>query len=352
MAGQLGREQRELLEQDGALAPGAGLAHGPAVPVVRRGSLVGRGPAGQVGGGEGAGVALAAGVHGGPPGLPQEGLGDEPGAPDVPRRVDLRLPVPRSGGVGEQPFPGGGEGGVAEQLAGARRVSVRQVDLGRGRPLGLEQLPHGLDGLRETLHGRVSVLGVGDGVLQHVGQRFGAVVAQQEQPGVEGTGHGGGEWSGAGDEVQTQLLVVRDRRPGRCHSLSAQHPHLAARGGEQDRHLTGGPVEVRLDDVQHEGTGHGCVVGVAPVLQHRHGRLRGQPVGGRHHAEGSLKRGPGAEDASHLAVSACRKGRTGHQRARRVPGRIRGVRAGASPSAPPADYRPPQDDLSSTRPSG
>lgn len=139
------------------------------------------------------------------------------------------------------------------------------------------------------------MLGVADGVLQHVGQRLGAVVAQQEQPGVEGPGHGGGERSGAGDEVESEPLVVRHGGPRRGHTLPAQHPHPAPRRREQDRHLPGGPVEVWFDDVQHEGPGDGRVVGVAPVLQHRHGRLGGQPVGRGHHAEGATQSGASRE---------------------------------------------------------
>ena len=45
-----------------------------------------------------------------------------------------------------------------------------------------------------------------------------------------------------------------------------------ARAGarEQDRHLAAGPVQVRLDDLQHEAGGDGGVEGVAAALQHRH----------------------------------------------------------------------------------
>src|SRR5205823_5902124 len=48
VGGQFGREQGELLEEGGALAPGARLAHRPAVPVVRHRRLVARRPAGEV----------------------------------------------------------------------------------------------------------------------------------------------------------------------------------------------------------------------------------------------------------------------------------------------------------------
>lgn len=299
--GQLARQQRQLLQQRGPLAPGPGLAHGPAVPVVRRRRLVGRGPGGEVVGGERAGVPGAAGVEGGPPGLADQCLGDEPGPPHLPRGLDARLAVPGARGLGEQPAPGGGEGGVAQQLSGPGGPSTGQVQLGGRRPLGLEQLADGLDGGAEVLHGRVAVLGVADGVLQDVVQGAGAVVAQQDHPGVEGARHGGGERPGAGHQVEAQAAVVGDARPGRCDALPAQHPHLAAGGGEQDRHLTGRAVQVRLDDVQHERAGHHGVVGVAAVLQHGHRRLGGQPVRGRDHAVGALERGAGGE---HGAVTS------------------------------------------------
>ncbi len=298
---QLGRQQGELLQEHRALAPGPGLAHGPAVPVVRHRRLVGRGPAGEVVGGQCAGVVLTAGVQGGPPGLPDQRLGDEAAPPHLARRLDARLPVAGALRLGEQPLPGGGERGVAQQLAGARRPSAGQVDLRGGGPLGREQLPDGLDGLADALHRRVPVLGVADGVLQDLGERLGAVVAQQEHPGVEGAGDGGGQRPGARDEVQPQPPVVGGARPGRCHTLPAQHPHLAAGRGEQDGHLAGGTVQVRFDDVQHEGTGHGRVVGVAAVLQYGHRRLRGQPVGGGDHAEGALQGRSGGE---HTALTS------------------------------------------------
>lgn len=208
------------------------------------------------------------------------------------------------GGLAEQPLPGGGEHGIAEELAGTWRLPTGQVHVGRRRPLRLEQPAHGLDGLPDALHGRVPVLGVPDGVLQDVAEGLGAVVAQQQHPGVERARYGGGERTGAGDEVQAEAPVVRDGRPGRCDALPAQHPHLATGRGQQDRHLAGRTVEVRLHDMQHEGARHGRVVGVAAVLQNGHRRLRGQPVGGGHHAEGALKGRAGREHTGcHLSWS-------------------------------------------------
>ena len=52
-----------------------------------------------------------------------------------------------------------------------------------------------------------------------------------------------------------------------------------------------GPVQVRLDDVQHEPTGDGRVERVAAALEHGLCGGRGEPVRGRGHAERPLERG-------------------------------------------------------------
>ena len=51
--------------------------------------------------------------------------------------------------------------------------------------------------------------------LHHVGERHRAVVAQQPHPGVEGAGHDGGEQAGAGDQVEPEAPIMRDRRRAR-----------------------------------------------------------------------------------------------------------------------------------------
>ena len=40
--------------------------------------------------------------------------------------------------------------------------------------------------------------------------------------------------------------------PGRRRALAAEHPDGAARGGDDDRQIAARPVEVRLDDLEHE----------------------------------------------------------------------------------------------------
>lgn len=123
------------------------------------------------------------------------------------------------------------------------------------------------------------------------------MVAQQQHPGVEGTGHGRGQRSGAGDEVEAEGAVVGDRDPGGGDALAAENPYGAVGRGDERRELPGGPVEVRLDDVQDETGGDGRVEGVAAVLQYGHGAAGGEPVRGGHHAEGALEGGSGREHA-------------------------------------------------------
>jgi hypothetical protein len=149
----------------------------------------------------------------------------------------------------------------------------------------------------------VPALGVTDGVGEHLAQRLRAVVAQQEQPGVERPGHGGRERPGAWHQVEAERGVVVDGRARRRRSLSTQDPRCLPGGREDHRHLTGGTVEVRLHDVQHEGGRDRRVEGVAVVLQHRHGAGRGQPVRGRHHAERALQGRPRGEHPPSIAVT-------------------------------------------------
>jgi hypothetical protein len=77
----------------------------------------------------------------------------------------------------------------------------------------------------------------------------------------------------------------RRKKPGvasrRCGALPA-HRRAAplALAPQHQRHLAAGPVQVRLDHLQHEAAGHGGIEGIAAALQHAHGGLRGEPVGG------------------------------------------------------------------------
>ncbi len=53
------------------------------------------------------------------------------------------------------------------------------------------EVGHGVDRLRDARPDRVPALGVVDRERQHVAELPGAVVAEQQQPGVDGAGYGG-----------------------------------------------------------------------------------------------------------------------------------------------------------------
>ena len=287
----------QRLEQHRALTPEAGLGDRVPVPVQRDRCLPGGRPAGQVVAGDQPGVRTSAGVTERQPAERVDRLGDETLPPGAAGRLDLRLPV-RTGG------PSGVDEAaqrvrvrrVGDHLPRRGRAAVAEPEARGGRPVVGEQRPDPRDGLPGRADQRVAGGGVADRRLQHLGERAGAVVAQQQQPGVDGARHHGGERSGTGDEVQAERPEVRDGGGGRSRALAAQHPRCeVGRGGEDRRHLTGRAVEVRLHDVQHEPGGDSGVEGVAAAFQHTHRGLAGQPVRGRDHAERAAQRRPGGE---------------------------------------------------------
>ncbi len=71
-----------------------------------------------------------------------------------------------------------------------------------------EELRHGGDGGVGALDERMAILGVADGRRQHLAQRSGAVVAQQQHPGLERAGHAGGKKTGARNEIEALAAIV------------------------------------------------------------------------------------------------------------------------------------------------
>src|SRR5688572_12400601 len=117
-------------------------------------------------------------------------------------------------------------------------------------------------------------LGVLEGEAEDGVQRLGAVVAQQRQPGADGARDGGGKEAGAGDQVETQVLEGLDGRAGGGDPLTGQEtgsPRAVA-PREEDRDLTTGTVEVRLDDLEGEAGGGGGVERVASGFEDGHAR--------------------------------------------------------------------------------
>jgi hypothetical protein len=120
---------------------------------------------------------------------------------------------------------------------------------------------------------------------------------EQEQPGVDRPGHGGGERAGTGHEVEALRREVLRRRAGRRGALTHQHDRAAGllRRREHAGHIAARAVQVRFDEVQHEGRRDRRVEGVPTPLQHRLRGRRGEPMGGGAHPERALQVGTGRE---------------------------------------------------------
>ncbi len=126
-------------------------------------------------------------------------------------------------------------------------------------------------------------------MVENIAHGHGAVVAQQQHPGVEGPRDGGGQDAAAGDAIQAKGGVGLDRGAGRRHALSAQHLGTTFGRLEDDRDLAAGPVQVGLDDLQGEACRHGGVEGVSAAFEYGHTGAAGQPVGGGDHTEVAAK---------------------------------------------------------------
>ena len=155
---------------------------------------------------------------------------------------------------------------------------------------------HRRDAGADAGHHRVAVPRVADRVLHHLAQPQPAVGGEQQHPGPERGGDAGGEQPAAGHQVQPER---RERLHGgglRRWPLAVQHEDLAPAGVvADDRHLAAGPVQVRLDDLQHQARRDRRVERVPALLQHGHARRGGEPVGGGHHAERARQLRPGGE---------------------------------------------------------
>ena len=274
-------QQGERLQKHRALAPGAGLGHGPLVIVVGQRRFRRRAPIGEVVGGQHAFVARAAGVH--RLGLFDEGgdlLGDEAAIEAIARGLDLRLAAAPRLRFPQQPFPGVGKGRIAEQLIRCGRLAARAPGGVGCRPFLFEEVRKAGDGRRDARQHRMTIAGVVDRRFQDVAQRQLAVVAQHQHPAVERAGNDGRQHPIAGDQRQALAAVVLDGRAGRSRSLAADHLHLAAGGIVQDHgQVAARAVQVRLDHLQHEAGGGRRVECVAALFQNAHADGRGDPVG-------------------------------------------------------------------------
>jgi hypothetical protein len=189
-------------------------------------------------------------------------------------------------GLGEDAFVGLGDRRRAERLVRLWRSAVDQPDLARAWPLPPKVVDCRDDRADDARHQRKAVLRVTDRIGEHVAWLERAVVAQQQHPAVERAGHDGGQQSGSGHLAQPHPGQPFDRRARRERPLSADHLGARRTGAQHDcRQLAARPVEVRLDDLQHETRRGRGIERVAAALKHGHPGLRGEPVRRCHRAE-------------------------------------------------------------------
>ena len=145
-------------------------------------------------------------------------------------------------------------------------------------------------------------------------KRHGAVVAQQQHPGLERARHAGGEEAGAGHEVEALAAIMRDGGAGRRRALAADHFRLAApHVMDDDRHVAARTVEMRLDHLERE---RGCdrgIEGVAAFFQCRHADRGRDPMRRGDDAEGAFDFRTGRErvgiDDAHAGGKVTRRPR-------------------------------------------
>ncbi len=289
-------EDAEHLQQRGSLPPGAGLRDRHAAELRGDGRLIGGPESGQILRGQDARVVAARRV---PVRRADEVVDrprDEPLRPLRAGGVDAGL-ARRSGRRGHEALEGSGERSIGEQGFGIRDPSAGHPELGRARPVLLEEPGDALDRRCNALEQRMPVARVADREGEHVGELPGPVVAQEQQPGVDRAGDRGGEGAGAGDEREALRPVVIDRGTGRRRPLAHEHDGRArgVRGREDAHEIAARSVEVGLDDVQHEGAGDRGVEGVASAFEHGLAGCRREPVRRGRHAEASAQGRAGGE---------------------------------------------------------
>ncbi len=220
-------EQAELLQEDGSLAPGAGLQHRQSLVVDPERLLVRRRPVAQVLCGEQTRVTLAGAVQ---PLLLLEAhdrVRDEAAIPAVECRVDIPVRLVQDPAVGR------GELRIAVQRPRFRHGKIHGR---RGRPLVAEELLDVANRPRDLRQHRIALLCVADREAQHVAEWKRAVVAEHREPPAERAGHHGGERPRPRHELETEVVAIaRDRRSLRSRSLRAQDDGLIACVPEQRR---------------------------------------------------------------------------------------------------------------------
>ncbi len=223
---------------------------------------------------------------------------NEPLAPDARGPRKLRLaPAAARLGLLEKAHVGFSERAVDEEAAGRGHAASAQVEIGRGRPVLLEQALDGGDRGRRALDDGMAVQGVRDGGLQHVPQAQRAEFGEHMHIGLERARNARGQQARARHDVEAQVpAVVRDRGARWCGSLPADDLRLVAAGlAVHHGDIAAGAAQVRLHYLQREGRGDAGVEGVAAPFQDAHADRRADPVRRGDDAERAVDLGPRRE---------------------------------------------------------
>ena len=228
-------------------------------------------------------------------------LGDEAAVPRVARRLDLPVAIGRRRfRLLEDARVRVGQRRAAEERPRCRRG---EPGLRRRRPVGAEGRLERRNAFGDARQDGMAVARVADRRLEHVAKRGRPELEQHAEPGVERTGHAGGEQPRAGDEVEPELSEALGRRGGGRRSLAADDEHVVPRGGvENDRQVAAGPVQVRLDDLQHEPRRRGGVERVAAGLEQPHAGRGREPVRRGDHPERAVELRSCRERRHHPAI--------------------------------------------------
>jgi hypothetical protein len=280
-------QQSQLLQEHRALAPRSRLVNHEAFVFVRDGVFVGRLPAREIGCIQQPAITLARRIeHVGRAEVLIDRIRNEAAIERKTRALALLSAVAARVRFAQDALVGFRDGRIREQTIGSRRFAVAQPLLGGRAPFALEEILDREDRRRHARQHRIAMFRVADGIAQHVFQRQLPVVAQQGHPAAERARHDGGQEARAGHHGEAQLLHALDGHGGGRHALAAQHAHAVfLRAIEHGGQLAARPVQMRLDDLQHEAGCRCRVERVAAFFEDRHRGRAGQPVRRRHHAE-------------------------------------------------------------------
>ena len=261
-------QNAEGLQHGGALGPWAGLEHVDTAECQRDRQLLRRREASHVGRGDDARVVAPRRV---PTGLLHELLdrdGDLPALPHSDSGMDALLPCRGQLTRADEARERRGPRLVADHVARLGDATAGHPLVVGGAPVLLEQGRNCGDRAHDGGHDGVAVLRIAEGGGEHVVQFPGAAVGEKRQPGHDRAGDGRGQHASPGNLVEPERAVVLDGRGGGGRTLAGEHERRLARGRDETGEVATWPVEVRLDDVQHERAGDGGIDGGAAALEH------------------------------------------------------------------------------------